>query len=370
MTNTQRKKTSEPSGDQGASRKDSGQASAESRQAAEQITIRGTKARGAGNEATPAVTEALKKQERRVSVTEDYAAELDEIASLQHRLHQEHSTSEVWKIGYPYEEKLKRKEYEKTKRALQIELLKLQLWVKETGQKILLIFEGRDAAGKGGSIKRFTEHLNPRGSRVVALEKPTEIEQTQWYFQRYIQHLPSGGEIVMMDRSWYNRAGVERVMGYCTPHQYYEFMRQTPELERMLVNSGIKLIKFWFSVTRAEQVARFEARRTDPVRQWKLSPTDLASLDKWDDYTEAKEAMFFYTNTGDAPWTIVKSNDKKRARLEAMRYVLSQFEYPNKDHSVVGQPDPLIVGPASDIFEAEEQNNREGFPVVKSEDAD
>lgn len=314
-----------------------------------------------------AVQEALKKRSRRVSVVQDYAAELDEIGSLTRSLEGRHDVSDAWRIGYPYDEKLKRKDYERTKRALQIELLKLQLWFKETGQKLLLIFEGRDAAGKGGSIKRFTEHLNPRGSRVVALEKPTDIEQTQWYFQRYIEHLPSGGEIVLMDRSWYNRAGVERVMGYCTPHQYYEFMRQAPELERMLVNSGIRLVKFWFSVTRAEQLARFEARRTDPLRQWKLSPTDLASLDKWDDYTEAKEAMFFYTDTGDAPWTIVKSNDKKRARLEAMRHVLSLYEYPDKDHSVVGRPDPLIVGPVSKTFEEDQPATAEQFPVVTPE---
>lgn len=318
------------------------------------------------NERKDAVKAALKHEVKRPSVVTDYAAELDEIASLTHRLHGD-DNSDAWKKGYPYDEKMSRKEYEKTKRALQIELLKLQLWFKETGQKTLIIFEGRDAAGKGGAIKRFTEHLNPRGSRVVALEKPTEVEQTQWYFQRYIAHLPSGGEIVMMDRSWYNRAGVERVMGYCTSQQYYEFMREVPELERMLVNSGIKLIKFWFSVTRAEQLARFNSRRTDPVRQWKLSPTDLASLDKWDDYTAAKEAMFFYTDTGDAPWTVIKSNDKKRARLEAMRHVLAQFEYPNKDHSVVGTTDPLIVGPASAIFEEDELENPSGFPVLKDD---
>ena len=211
------------------------------------------------------------------------------------------------------------------------------------------------------------EHLNPRGARVVALEKPTDVEQTQWYFQRYIQHLPSGGEIVLMDRSWYNRAGVERVMGYCTSQQYYEFMREVPELERMLVNSGVKLIKFWFSVTRAEQLARFNSRRTDPVRQWKLSPTDLASLDKWDDYTAAKEAMFFYTDTGDAPWTVVKSNDKKRARLEAMRHVLNQFDYPDKDHALVGSTDPLIVGKGSDVLEDDVPENPEGFPVLREE---
>ncbi|MBX7556398.1 polyphosphate kinase 2 [Streptomyces sp. tea 10] len=252
-----------------------------------------------------AVDEALKKEQHRVSVVEDYAAELDEIAELGKKLNDVSGAepSTAWKLGYPYDEKLPRKDYERTKRALQIELLKLQLWIKETGQKLLIIFEGRDAAGKGGAIKRFTEHLNPRGARVVALEKPTDIEQTQWYFQRYVKHLPSGGEIVLMDRSWYNRAGVERVMGYCTSQQYYEFMRQAPEFERMLVNSDTHLIKFWFSVTRAEQLARFQSRRTDPVRQWKLSPTDVASLDKWDDYTEAKEAMFFYTDTGDAPWT-------------------------------------------------------------------
>lgn len=315
-----------------------------------------------------AVKAALTKEARRVSVVEDYSAELDEISSLTKKLAGDSGEkSDAWKAGYPYDKKLSRKEYEKEKRALQIELLKLQLWIKETGQKVLIIFEGRDAAGKGGAIKRFMEHLNPRGARVVALEKPTDIEQTQWYFQRYIQHLPSGGEIVLMDRSWYNRAGVERVMGYCTSQQYYEFMREVPELERMLVNSGVKLIKFWFSVTRAEQLARFNSRRTDPVRQWKLSPTDLASLDKWDDYTAAKEAMFFYTDTGDAPWTVVKSNDKKRARLEAMRHVLGQFEYPNKDHALVGTTDPLIVGKGADVLEDDVPENPEGFPVLREE---
>ena len=311
------------------------------------------------------IKQALKPQARRTSVVEDYSAELDEMASLTAALNGNKDKSDAWKIGYPYDTKLSRKAYEKEKRALQIELLKLQLWAKATGQKILIIFEGRDAAGKGGSIKRFTEHLNPRGSRVVALEKPTDAEQTQWYFQRYIKHLPSGGEIVMMDRSWYNRAGVERVMGYCTQAQYFEFMREAPELERMLVNSGIKLIKFWFSVTREEQLARFNSRRTDPVRQWKLSPTDLASLDKWDDYTAAKEAMFFYTDTGDAPWTVIKSNDKKRARIECMRYVLSQFDYTAKDEEVVGTVDPLIVGPASAIFDGDDAVDDPGFPVIQ-----
>ena len=321
-----------------------------------------------GSEKKQAIKEALKPQARRTSVVEDYSAELDEMASLTRALgkdKKDDETSQAWKKGYPYDTKLSRKAYEKEKRALQIELLKLQLWAKSTGQKILIIFEGRDAAGKGGSIKRFTEHLNPRGARVVALEKPTDIEQTQWYFQRYIKHLPSGGEIVLMDRSWYNRAGVERVMGYCTQAQYFEFMREVPDLERMLVNSGIHIIKCWFSVTREEQLARFTSRRTDPVRQWKLSPTDLASLDKWDDYTAAKEAMFFYTHTGDAPWTVIKSNDKKRARLEAMRYVLSQFDYPSKDEAVVGELDSLIVRSASHVFEDESGDSPDGFPVVK-----
>src|SRR5690349_24840878 len=224
-----------------------------------------------------------------------------------------------------------RSEYEEQKRLLQIELLKLQKWSQANGHRHVIVFEGRDAAGKGGTIKRFTEHLNPRGARVVALEKPTDRERGQWYFQRYVSQLPSAGEIVLFDRSWYNRAGVERVMGFATPSQYLEFMRQAPEFERMLVRSEIHLVKFWFSVSRSEQRTRFAIRQVDPVRRWKLSPMDLASLDKWDQYTEAKEAMFFYTDTADAPWTVIKSNDKKRARVEAMRYVLSRFPYDRKD---------------------------------------
>ena len=265
---------------------------------------------------------------------------------------------DTWREGYPYRRLLTRKEYEATKRSLQIELLKLQSWVKETGQKVVLLFEGRDAAGKGGTIKRFTEHLNPRGARVVALEKPSERESTQWYFQRYVQHLPAAGEIVLFDRSWYNRAGVERVMGFCSPAEYLEFMRQAPELERMLVRSGTHLIKFWFSVSQGEQRTRFLARELDPVRRWKLSPMDLASLDRWDDYTEAKEAMFFYTDTADAPWTVVKSNDKKRARIGALRHVLHTLDYTDKDRELVGAPDPLIVGPASRVFEKGESTTR------------
>lgn len=250
---------------------------------------------------------------------------------------------------YPYDRKMSRGRYEAEKRALQTELLKAQLWAKEQGEKFVLIFEGRDAAGKGGTIKRFTEHLNPRHARVVALNKPTEDEAGQWFYQRYLEHLPTNGEFVLYDRSWYNRAGVERVMGFCTPNEYLEFMRQTPELERMLVRSGIRLYKYWFSVTREEQQRRFASRDTDPLKQWKLSPIDKASLGKWGDYTEAKEAMFFYTDTADAPWTIVKSNDKKRARLNCMRHFLSTVDYPDKDHSVVQPADPLIVGRASHV---------------------
>ena len=211
--------------------------------------------------------------------------------------------------------------------------------------------EGRDAAGKGGTIKRFMEHLNPRYARVVALSKPSDKERGEWYFQRYVQHLPTAGEIVFFDRSWYNRAGVERVMGFCTPAEYLEFMRQAPELERMLVRSGIRLYKYWFSVTQREQHARFGARETDPLKRWKLSPIDKASLDKWKDYTEAKEAMFFYTDTADAPWVIVKSNDKKRARLNCMRHFLSSIDYPDKDPEVVQAPDPLIVGRATSVLD-------------------
>src|ERR1700733_7706588 len=230
---------------------------------------------------------------------------------------------DTWKEGYPYDYRLKRDEYETEKRLLQIELLKLQNWTKDVGERLVIVFEGRDAAGKGGTIKRFMEHLNPRGARVVALEKPNSREQTQWYFQRYIRHLPAAGEIVLFDRSWYNRAGVERVMGYCTEDQYDEFLTQAPVFEEMLVNTGIRLFKLWFSVSRGEQHTRFLIRRIDPVRRWKLSPTDVSSLSHWDDYTEAKERMFVATDTDFAPWTVVKSNDKRRGRLNAMRYVLS-----------------------------------------------
>jgi len=251
---------------------------------------------------------------------------------------------------FPYKRKMQRAAYEKRKAELQAELLKVQLWAKDTGRKFILLFEGRDAAGKGGTIKRFTEHLNPRIARVVALEKPTDRERGQWYFQRYVKHLPTAGEMVLFDRSWYNRAGVERVMDFCSPNEYLEFMRQAPEFERMLVRSGIQLYKFWFSVTREEQRRRFKAREKDPLKQWKLSPIDLASLKKWDDYTEAKEAMFFYTDTADAPWTIIKSDDKKRARLNCMQHFLSTLDYPGKDTRVAHAPDPLIVGESQHVL--------------------
>ena len=256
----------------------------------------------------------------------------------------------VEELEYPYAKKMNRAEYEAEKAALQVELLKVQLWIQETGQKIVMLFEGRDAAGKGGTIKRFMEHLNPRAARVVALNKPSEEERGQWYFQRYVKHLPTNGEIVLYDRSWYNRAGVERVMSFCKPGEYLEFMRQTPEFERMLTRSGIHLRKYWFSVTQDEQRDRFEARKTDPLKRWKLSPIDRASLDKWGDYTEAKEAMFFYTDTKDAPWTVVRANCKKRARLNCMRHFLLTFDYPDRDEKVATPPDPLIVRQASHVI--------------------
>jgi len=250
-----------------------------------------------------------------------------------------------WRESYPYPQRLGGKAYASAKRSLQIELLKLQRSVKASGERLLIIFEGRDAAGKGGTIRRFTENLNPRGARIVALEKPAAHEQGENYLRRYQPHLPAPGEIVMFDRSWYNRAGVEQVMGFCRPDEYAQFLRDAPEFERALVRDGTTLVKFWFSVTRAEQLRRFIDRQVDPVKRWKLSQIDLASLDKWDEYTRAKEAMFRHTDLPEAPWTVIKSNDKRRARVEAMRYVLSLFDYCDKRHDIVGQPDPLIVGP-------------------------
>jgi polyphosphate kinase 2 len=258
---------------------------------------------------------------------------------------------DTFREDYPYDERMTRPEYEYLKRPLQVELVKLQNWVKSTGERIVIVFEGRDAAGKGGTIKRFTEHLNPRGAQVVALVKPTERERSQWYFQRYVPHLPGAAEIVMFDRSWYNRAGVERVMGFCTQEEYQEFMREAPEFERMLVRSGLHLTKFWFSVTPSEQRTRFAIRLIDPVRQWKLSPMDMESLDKWEGYTEAKEAMFHFTDTAHAPWTVIKSNDKKRARLEAIKHVLLKFDYEGKNEEAIGKPDRALIGPPSVLSE-------------------
>ncbi|MBM9466684.1 polyphosphate kinase 2 [Nakamurella leprariae] len=262
---------------------------------------------------------------------------------------------ETWREDYPYDHRMTRGEYDRTKRACQIELLKLQRWVKETGQKLIIVFEGRDAAGKGGTIKRFTEHLNPRGSNVIALEKPTDRERTQWYFQRYVSHFPAAGEIVLFDRSWYNRAGVERVMGFCSRDEYEAFYSDAPAFEQLITDSGTHLIKLWFSVTQNEQRTRFMIREIDPIRQWKLSPTDLASLDRWDSYTAAKEAMFANTDTPYAPWTVIKSNDKKRARVNALRHVLSQLPYTDKDIDSIGQPDPLIVGSAANLDAPEQR---------------
>jgi polyphosphate kinase len=265
--------------------------------------------------------------------------------------------AETWRESYPYSDRLSQKKYERAKRGLQIELLKLQRHIKSSGGRLVVLFEGRDAAGKGGTIKRFMQNLNPRGARVVALERPTEHEQNEWYLQRYVAHLPKAGEIVLFDRSWYNRAGVERVMGFCQEDECREFLREAPEFERMLARDGIILVKFWFSVTRGEQLRRFVRRQLDPVKKWKLSDVDLASLDKWEAYTEAKEAMFFFTDVADAPWTVVKSNDKRRARLEAIRYVLSRVHYEGRDHDLVARPDPLIVGPAPLLLDNSERTS-------------
>ncbi|OGA02473.1 MAG: polyphosphate kinase 2 [Betaproteobacteria bacterium RIFCSPLOWO2_02_FULL_62_17] len=298
-------------------------------------------------------------------------ASSDDLTAIKHRLlgadkaraivalgNPDEELSDDWRDGgYPYKNLMLRRNYEQQKYRLQVELLKLQAWVKAAGQRVVIIFEGRDAAGKGGTIKRVMEHLNPRGARVVALEKPTPTEQGQWYFQRYVEHLPTAGEIVLFDRSWYNRAGVERVMGFCSDAQYQEFMRQTPDFERHLVRSGLHLFKFWFSVSRKEQQRRFKERENHPLKQWKLSPIDKASLDKWNDYTRAKEEMFFETDTADSPWTVVKSDCKKRARLSVLRYLLSALPYSNKDTKAIGKIDSLILGRAHVVFERGEKTS-------------
>jgi len=288
-----------------------------------------------------------RKQDRKVTRLEPPAGFKFELSAKMPRI--------AWNANgqYPYEEKIGVLEYETQKHELQIELLKVQKWAKDTKQRIVVLFEGRDAAGKGGTIKRFMEHLNPRGARVVALEKPNASERNQWYFQRYIENLPTKGEIVLFDRSWYNRAGVEKVMGFCTDKEHLEFLRQAPELERMLVNSGILLFKYWFSVSREEQYRRFRSRQKDMLKQWKLSPVDRASLSNWENYTKAKEVMLFHTDTRDAPWSIVRSDDKKRARINCLRHFLHMLDYPEKDKEIATPPDPLIVTSAKDIVKTE-----------------
>ncbi|MDY2979866.1 MAG: polyphosphate kinase 2 [Lawsonella sp.] len=257
---------------------------------------------------------------------------------------------DTWRENYPYHHRMHRNSYEVEKYLLQIELLKFQNWSVDNKRRHLIIFEGRDAAGKGGTIKRFNEYINVRHARVVALSKPTEREKNQWYFQRYIEHLPSAGEIVMFDRSWYNRANVERVMGFCTQDEYELFMHQAPKFEKMLIEDGISLTKFWFSVSQQEQRTRFAIRQLDPVRRWKLSPMDLESLDKWEKYTDAKEEMFRRTDSDRAPWTVIKSNDKKRARINALRYFLNKFDYEDKDTQVVFNPDSKVVQRGKDTL--------------------
>ncbi|RXK13111.1 polyphosphate kinase 2 [Halarcobacter mediterraneus] len=248
-------------------------------------------------------------------------------------------------------------EYEKELTKLQIELLKFQNHVKDKGLKVLMIFEGRDAAGKGGTIKRITEHLNPRGARVVALEKPSDVEKTQWYFQRYTKHLPSAGEIVLFDRSWYNRAGVEPVMGFCTPEEHHEFLREVPEFENMLVKSGIILLKFYFSVSKKEQARRFKKREVDPLKQYKLSPVDKESQKLWDKYTVAKFSMLMASNSDHAPWTIIKSDNKKKARLNCIRHILCTVNYPSKiDKSEIKIDKKILISGTKELEYMEQEN--------------
>ena len=254
------------------------------------------------------------------------------------------SDSDILCESYPYRTKMKREKYEKELKSLQIELLKLQKWVTENGERIVLLFEGHDAAGKGGTIKRFMEYLNPRGARVVALAKPSETERGQWYFQRYIRHLPTNGEIVLFDRSWYNRGVVEPVMNFCRPHEHHTFLREAPQLENMLVNSGIHVFKLWFSVSREEQYRRFKSRETDKLKQWKLTSIDIKSLGLWKEYTEAQNTMLMATDTKASPWTVIHSDDKRRARLNCVSYVLDQLDYTDKNQALVGKFDTKIIG--------------------------
>ncbi|MBL4697120.1 MAG: polyphosphate kinase 2 [Rhizobiaceae bacterium] len=252
--------------------------------------------------------------------------------------------------GYPYEERLKRSDYEATLETLQEELVKLQYWQGETGQRIMVVFEGRDAAGKGGTIGRFRQHLNPRHARTVALSKPSDTERGQWYFQRYVDHFPTDGDMVMYDRSWYNRAGVEPVMGFCSDEQHRHFLEQVPAFEQMIVNDGIILFKFWLNVGREMQLERFHDRRHSPLKVWKLSPIDLKALDKWDDYTSVRNSMFEHTDTDHAPWTVVRTNDKRRARICAIRHLLLNVDYEGRDLKKIGDMDEKILGRHSDLF--------------------
>lgn len=258
--------------------------------------------------------------------------------------------------NYPYDEKLDKDFYEKRLEALQVELIKLQSDMLANGKRLVLVFEGRDAAGKGGAIKRYRAHLNPRNTRVVALPKPSDVEASQWYFQRYAAHLPSAGETVLFDRSWYNRAGVEPVMGFCTPEQHHKFLREAPDFERMLTEDGIFFVKFWLNIGRAMQLKRFHARRHDLLKQWKLSPIDLKSLDKWGDYTAVRDEMLGLTHTDYAPWIVVRANDKRRSRLSVIGTVLNRMDYAGKDDKLIEDLDPDIVMPAPDFLERFGQN--------------
>ena len=252
--------------------------------------------------------------------------------------------------GFPYDKKMKRKHYDKELVPLQIELLKLQSSVIKRGERMVIIFEGRDAAGKGGTIARFMQHLNPRAARVVALTKPTDLEKGEWYFQRYAARLPTAGEIVLFDRSWYNRAGVERVMNFCTKDQLADFLREAPNFEGMLVRDGIKLVKFYLSIGHEMQLKRFHARHHDPLKRWKLTPIDYAALGKWDDYSAALVDMLHFTSTDSTPWTMLRANDKLRTRINALKHVLSTIDYEDKDKAIVGTPDPKIVGTGNTFF--------------------
>lgn len=253
--------------------------------------------------------------------------------------------------NYPYDDRMRRKTYDKELVALQIELLKLQYWLRETGGRLVVVFEGRDSAGKGGTIKRFMQHLMPRHAHVVALAKPTEAESGQWYFQRYVPHLPTAGDITLYDRSWYNRAGVEPVMGFCSEQQTERFLQETPSFETALVRDDIHLIKFWLTVGQEMQLKRLHDRRHDPLKRWKLTAIDLKAIAKWDAYTQARNKLFKHSHTELAPWTVIRSNDKRRARINAIRHVLSQFNYEGKDETIVSETDPLIVGNGPDFFE-------------------